>query len=178
MWRAVPIDGIEQGSVGMMYGMHTRRGFLVSALLLSGCQSTGGNSGVSKIPTDEFDGKYEIYIGRFGRNTALQRSKNEVGTESELARLTVQSVGGHIELIAIEDRTRTSPNYQDLNASFSADGVLSFDAFGNILFNRRETRRLKFDVEVGDDLKSGGAVEFLVDNWDEHWAASIKIRKI
>lgn len=161
-----------------MRGIQSRRGFLVGALMLAGCQSTGGDSGGSKVLTDEFDGKYEIYIGRFGLNTALQRSNNEVGTESELARLTVQSVGGHIELIAIDDRTHTAPNYQNLKASFSVDGLFSFDAFGNILFNRRETRRLKFEVMVGDKLKSGEVVEFLVDNWDEHWAASIKIRKI
>lgn len=161
-----------------MCGMHTRRGFLVGALFLAGCQSAGDHSGGSKSFTDEFDGKYEIYIGRFGRNTALQRSNNEVGTESELARLMVQSVGGQIDLIEIKDRTRTAPNYQNINASFSADGTFSFDGLGNILFNRRETRRLKFDVMIGESLKSGETVGFLVDNWDEHWAASIKIRKL
>ncbi len=163
----------------MTYEILTRRGFVLSLLALAGCQTTtgGGTSAVGDA-TDKYDGRYEIYVGRFGRDTARLRADNEVGTESELARLTVQSVGGQLQLISLADRTGTAPNYNDLNASFVAGGTLSFDATGNILFNKRETRRLRFEVAAGEQLLAGETVTFLVDDWDENWAASVKIRKL
>lgn len=162
----------------MTFSQVSRRGLILSTFAVAACQATGANVSTDRAPTSTFDGNYEIYIGRFGRDTAVQRANNEVGTESELARLKVKSVGGRLSLVGLQDRTGTSSNYQDLKASFAADGRLTFDAIGNILFDKRETRRLRFTVSAGEQLLAGETVAFLVEDWDEHWAASIRIRKL
>ena len=155
----------------------SRRIVILGALALSACQTTAGGIGAN-TPTKEFDGKYEISISRLGRNTALQRSSKEVGIQNELARLTVQSVNGKLSLISLQDFSGTSPNYQNLDASFDTGGIVTFDAVGNILFDRRETRRLTFSAAAGNRLIAGESVSILVEDWDEHWAAAIKMRKI
>ncbi len=162
----------------MTYNTVTRRGVVISLLVLAACQTTGTRVITDRPLADKYDGTYEIYIGRFGRDTALQRTNNEVGTESELARLTVQSSAGQLQLVSLQDRTRTGPNYQDLKASFAEDGTLSFNTLGNILFDIRDTRRLRFEVNAGESLLAGETVSFLVNDWDANWAASVRIRKL
>ena len=162
----------------MSFSQFSRRSLILSIFALSACQATGADVSTDRVQSSTFDGDYEIYIGRFGRDTSLQRANNEVGTESELARLKVKSVGGRLSLVALQDRTGTPSNYQNLKASFAADGRLTFDAIGNILFDKRETRRLRFTVVAGEQLLAGETVAFLVQDWDEHWAASIRIRKL
>lgn len=126
----------------------------------------------------KFDGIYEITISRLGRDTELQRANNEVNAIEKLAQLTLRSEGGVLSLTTLVDWTKTFGSYQDLSGKFLADGTLQFDATGTVLYGRFEPRRLVFEVLAGEKLAAGEKVHLRVEDWDEHWAASIELRRL
>lgn len=156
-----------------------RRWFLLSGLALAGCQTTTGNMADTTTLTDAFDGRYEVYVARVANDTPSRRSDPNVpvGQERELATLTLEFVGGVGRLVSLDEQNQ-GPNYSDLVASFSASGVLRFEATANYLISARKVAVLSFDAAIGPQLISGQTVTITAGNWEPDFAQLVRVRRL
>lgn len=156
----------------------TRRSFVLSGIALAGCQATNTASTNARSLTDKYDGKYDLYVGRLGRNTAFYQRTGNAGREEELARLTLVADGGVLRVINVKDYTNAGPNFGDFEGAFYADDTLHMKFTTSFLFNQRSTYTMSFDVNVDDSLKNGKWLQIEPPGWDKNNDAIIRIGKI
>ena len=156
----------------------TRRSLVLSILALSACQTSGMGVTPSRTLTSAYDGEWELYVGRFGRDTAFYRSTGNAGREDELARLRLRSAGGRLSVVSVRDYTNAGPNFGDFSGAFYEGDTVSMRFTTSFLFNQRSTILMDFEVPVNETLKNGGWLQIEPDGWDHNNKAIIRLRKV
>lgn len=155
-----------------------RRGLILSALALSACQTSGVGVTSSRTLTNAYDGDWELYVGRLGRDTEFYRGTGNAGREEELARLRLRSAGGRLSVVSVRDYTNAGPNFGDFSGAFYEGGTVSMRFTTSFLFDQRSTYTIDFEVAVNETLKNGGWLQIEPDGWDHNNDAIIRLRKV
>ncbi len=158
----------------------TKRSFLLCSLALAACQTTTGQVAQEVAFNNAYDGTYEVYVARVANNTQdiVSDPNQSVGTERQLARLHIVAENGEMRLTGIDDYVGNGPNYNDLQASIDANGVMRFSATANYLTKKRKTNELAFEAQIGDKLLTGQRVALTPGNWENNFAQLVEIRKL
>ena len=133
---------------------------------------------MEKVLTDRYDGRYELYVGRLGRDTAFYRTTGNAGREEELARLTLISEGGKLRVASLRDYTNAGPNFNDFEGAFYFGDKLKMRFTTTFLFNQRSTYTIDFEVLVEDSLNEGRRLQIEPKGWDKNNDAIIWLRRV
>jgi hypothetical protein len=162
----------------MSFSNLSRRSLILSIFAVAACQTTGTSISTAKVLTNKYDGKYELYVGRFGRDTALYRRTGNAGREEELARLTLSSEGGKLRLVSLRDYTNAGPNFSDFEGAFYDGDAVSMKFTTSFLFNQRKTYTINFETAVSDSLNGGQWLQIEPEGWDDNNDAIIRLRRV
>ncbi len=158
----------------------SKRSFLLCSLALAACQTTTGKVAQDVAFNSAYDGTYEVYVARVANDTQdiVNDPNQEVGAERQLARLRLVAENGEMHLTSLDDYVGNGPNYENLQASIDANGIMRFSATANFLTKKRKTNEIEFEARIGDKLLSGQRVKLTPGNWENNFAQLVEVRKL